>query len=45
VVEVGVPGWRPPTGVPILETHGAGRASLAAAVELLGSGRPGSSAG
>jgi beta-N-acetylhexosaminidase len=39
VVEVGVPGWRPRAGVALVETHGAGRASLAAAVELLAATR------
>ena len=40
VVEVGLPGWAPPDGAPLVETHGAGRASLAAAVELLTGARP-----
>ena len=34
LVETGLPGWRPP-GVPRVETHGAGRASLAAAARAL----------
>ena len=34
VVETGLPGWRPP-GVALVETFGAGRASLAAAARVL----------
>ena len=40
VVEVGLPSWAPPDGTPLVETHGAGRASLAAAVELLSGVQP-----
>ena len=40
VVEVGLPGWAPPDGAALVETHGAGRASLAAAAELLSGARP-----
>ena len=35
VVETGLPGWRPAADVPFLETAGAGRANLGAAVERL----------
>jgi len=37
-VEVGLPGWRPPAGVPLVESHGAGRANLDAVRELLARG-------
>jgi beta-N-acetylhexosaminidase len=39
LVETGVPGWTPPTAAAVVETHGAGRASLAAAAELLAAAR------
>lgn len=35
VVEVGLPGWRPPERVPLVETAGAGRANLGAAADRL----------
>ncbi len=35
VVETGVPAWRPPAARGYVVTHGAGRANLAAAAELL----------
>jgi beta-N-acetylhexosaminidase len=35
VIETGLPGWRPPPDVPLVETAGAGRANLTAAVERL----------
>jgi beta-N-acetylhexosaminidase len=35
VVETGLPGWRPPVDVPLVETAGAGRANLAAAAAAL----------
>jgi len=35
VVETGVPAWRPPDARGYVFTHGAGRANLAAAAELL----------
>jgi beta-N-acetylhexosaminidase len=35
LVETGVPGWRPSRAVAVVETHGAGRASLEAAARLL----------
>jgi beta-N-acetylhexosaminidase len=38
VVETGLPGWRPPPDVPLVETAGAGRANLGAAVGLLRGG-------
>jgi beta-N-acetylhexosaminidase len=38
VVEVGLPFWRPDGAAAYIATHGAGRANLAAAAELL-SGR------
>ena len=38
VVETGVPEWRPAEARAFVATHGAGRANLAAAAELLQSG-------
>ncbi|HSL65408.1 MAG TPA: glycoside hydrolase family 3 protein [Gaiellaceae bacterium] len=35
VVETGVPGWTPPAAAALVETHGAGRASLEAAADVL----------
>jgi beta-N-acetylhexosaminidase len=35
VVETGVPGWRPTAATALIETHGAGRASLEAAARRL----------
>jgi beta-N-acetylhexosaminidase len=35
LVETGVPGWRPSGSAAVVETHGAGRASLEAAARLL----------
>jgi beta-N-acetylhexosaminidase len=35
VVETGVPGWPPPGATAVVVTHGAGRASLAAAADAL----------
>jgi beta-N-acetylhexosaminidase len=40
VIETGVPAWRPEQSAGFVATHGAGRASLEAALELLASERP-----